>query len=95
MIINDSFCRKNLPKIVCPRVQLDHAMLVPAEEFSVASADDDRSVIIEPPSAHTGPGPVACRLISYELREGQVLMHAETACLIANFPIKSIVLFIV
>uniref|UniRef100_UPI00398E3204 hormone-sensitive lipase-like n=1 Tax=Pristiophorus japonicus TaxID=55135 RepID=UPI00398E3204 len=34
-------------------------------------ADPNLSVVITPPVAHSGPGPVQIRLISYELRDGQ------------------------
>lgn len=36
------------------------------------TADPKLTVTISPPLAHTGPGPVLVRLISYDLREGQV-----------------------
>ncbi|XP_048149193.1 hormone-sensitive lipase, partial [Corvus hawaiiensis] len=36
-----------------------------------------RSVTIAPPGAHTGPGPVHLRLLSYHLRQGQVRLRGR------------------
>lgn len=36
------------------------------------ASDSALTATVSPPIAHWGPGPVHMRLISYELREGQV-----------------------
>ncbi|XP_067172949.1 hormone-sensitive lipase isoform X2 [Apteryx mantelli] len=53
-------------------VRLSWALTVPPEPLELPlAADPARTVTIPPPVAHTGPGPVHMRLLSYELREGQ------------------------
>lgn len=55
------------------QVKVNRALSVPPVPFDLPLvADPHLTVTIEAPSAHTGPGPVQMRLISYELREGQV-----------------------
>ena len=63
---------KTLPLFVCPPVQIDKVITLPPEPIEIPLADSEETVSINPPIAHSGPGPVNCRLISYELREGQV-----------------------
>lgn len=56
------------------QVKVNRALSVPAVSFDLPLAADHRSfVTIAPPSAHIGAAPVLMRLISYDLREGQVL----------------------
>ncbi|XP_062454740.1 hormone-sensitive lipase [Rhea pennata] len=53
-------------------VRLCWALTVPPEPLELPlAADPALTVTIPPPVAHTGPGPVRMRLLSYELREGQ------------------------
>ena len=63
---------QTLPLFVCPPVQLDKVILVPPETFEIPAVGGGDPVRVTPPCAQTGPGPVSCRLISYELREGHV-----------------------
>lgn len=54
-------------------VKVSRLLSLPPDAFEMPMASDPkRLVTIAPPMAHTGPGPVLVRLISYELREGQV-----------------------
>lgn len=49
-------------------------MTVPPVTLRLPLASDPRlTVTVSPPIAHWGPGPVHMRLISHELREGQVM----------------------
>lgn len=55
------------------QVKVNRAFSVPPVPFDLPLAANHRtSVTIAPPSAHIGAAPVQMRLISYELREGQV-----------------------
>lgn len=54
-------------------VKVNRALSVPPVPFDLPLASNHRaSVTIAPPSAHIGSAPVQMRLISYDLREGQV-----------------------
>lgn len=56
------------------QVKVNRALSVPPMPFDLPLAANHRaSVTIAPPSAHIGTAPVQMRLISYDLREGQVL----------------------
>lgn len=56
------------------QVKVNRALSVPPATFDLPLAANHRaSVTIAPPSAHIGTAPVQMRLISYDLREGQVL----------------------
>ncbi|XP_044540334.1 hormone-sensitive lipase [Gracilinanus agilis] len=53
-------------------VRVSRALSLPPQAFEMPLASNPQlSVTISPPVAHTGPGPVLVRLISYDLREGQ------------------------
>ena len=55
------------------QVKVNRALSVPPVPFDLPLAANHRaSVTIAPPSAHIGTAPVQMRLISYDLREGQV-----------------------
>lgn len=57
-------------------VKVNRALSVPPVPFDLPLAANHRaSVTIAPPSAHIGSAPVQMRLISYDLREGQVTNH--------------------
>ncbi|KAL8219706.1 UNVERIFIED_CONTAM: hypothetical protein K2H54_031540 [Gekko kuhli] len=62
----------SLASMTSSQVQVSRALSVPPESFELPLAADPKlSVTITPPVAHTGPGSIQMRLISYELREGQ------------------------
>ena len=67
-----SFELQTLPLFVCPPVQIDKVITLPPEPIEMPLCNVEETISIHPPNAHSGPGPVNCRLISYELREGQV-----------------------
>lgn len=55
-------------------VKVNRALSVPPLAFDLPlTGNHRRSVTIAPPSSHIGTAPVLMRLISYDLREGQVL----------------------
>ncbi|XP_028976239.2 hormone-sensitive lipase isoform X2 [Esox lucius] len=57
-------------------VQVNLTLTIPPEPLFLPLASDPRlSTSVPPPLAHLGPGPVHMRLISHELREGQVILH--------------------
>lgn len=73
-----SFCLSLLPQslasMTSTQVKVNRALSVPPATFDLPLAANHRaSVTIAPPSAHIGTAPVQMRLISYDLREGQVL----------------------
>ncbi|XP_077115998.1 hormone-sensitive lipase isoform X2 [Ranitomeya variabilis] len=58
--------------IASTTVRINKTLSVPPEPLKMPlSSDPQRTVTINPPVAHSGPGPVHMRLISYQLREGQ------------------------
>ncbi|KAE8593609.1 hypothetical protein XENTR_v10019218 [Xenopus tropicalis] len=58
--------------IASTNVRINKCLSVPPEPLEMPLYSDPRlTVTINPPVAHTGPGPVHMRLISYQLREGQ------------------------
>ncbi|XP_018426687.1 PREDICTED: hormone-sensitive lipase isoform X2 [Nanorana parkeri] len=62
----------SLVGITSSTVRINKILSVPPEPLEMPlSSDPQRTVTINPPVAHTGPGPVNMRLISYQLREGQ------------------------
>ncbi|XP_055992577.1 hormone-sensitive lipase isoform X2 [Sorex fumeus] len=62
----------SLANMASVTVKVSRLISLPPEAFEMPmTADPKRMVTISPPLAHTGPGPVLVRLISYELREGQ------------------------
>ncbi|XP_013364131.1 PREDICTED: hormone-sensitive lipase isoform X2 [Chinchilla lanigera] len=62
----------SLANMASATVKVSRLLSLPPEAFEMPLTSDPRlTVTISPPLAHTGPGPVLIRLISYELREGQ------------------------
>ncbi|XP_078507435.1 hormone-sensitive lipase isoform X1 [Lissotriton helveticus] len=62
----------SLVNIASTTVRVNKALAVPPHTLELPLvADPQLSVTVMPPVAHTGPGAVHMRLISYELREGQ------------------------
>uniref|UniRef100_A0A8C5QH12 Hormone-sensitive lipase n=1 Tax=Leptobrachium leishanense TaxID=445787 RepID=A0A8C5QH12_9ANUR len=62
----------SLVGIASTTVRINKILIVPPQPIEMPLAmDPERRVTINPPVAHTGPGPVHMRLISYQLREGQ------------------------
>ena len=70
-----SFCPlpQSLANMASATVRVSRLLSLPPKAFDMPlTADPKLTVTISPPLAHTGPGPVLVRLISYDLREGQV-----------------------
>ncbi|XP_068097615.1 hormone-sensitive lipase isoform X2 [Hyperolius riggenbachi] len=62
----------SLVGIASTTVRINKTLTVPPEPLEIPLLSDPQlTVTINPPVAHTGPGPVHMRLISYQLREGQ------------------------
>ncbi|XP_049756757.1 hormone-sensitive lipase isoform X2 [Elephas maximus indicus] len=62
----------SLANMASATVRVSRLLSLPPETFEMPLATDPKlTVTISPPLAHTGPGPVLVRLISYDLREGQ------------------------
>jgi len=57
---------------VCPPVAIDKVIVLEPEAFDIPLADNSDVIHINPPCAHSGPGSVYTRLLSFEMREGQV-----------------------
>lgn len=65
---------QSLASMTSTHVKVNRALSVPPVAFDLPLTGNYRgSVTIAPPSAHIGTAPVLMRLISYDLREGQVL----------------------
>ncbi|XP_067575864.1 hormone-sensitive lipase isoform X4 [Pseudorca crassidens] len=63
----------SLANMTSATVRVSRLLSLPPITFEMPlTADPKVMVTISPPLAHTGPGPVLVRLISYDLREGQV-----------------------
>uniref|UniRef100_A0A3P9AEB9 Hormone-sensitive lipase n=1 Tax=Esox lucius TaxID=8010 RepID=A0A3P9AEB9_ESOLU len=70
--ITETEVLSGLASMTSTQVKVNRAISVPPVPFDLPLvADPHLTVTIAVPSAHTGPGPVQMRLISYELREGQ------------------------
>ncbi|XP_064613572.1 hormone-sensitive lipase-like [Liolophura sinensis] len=69
--ITETEIMQQLPSLVCPSVQVNELITLRPDVLTMTSSDGKREVTIQPPSAHTGPGPVNIRLISHDLRDGQ------------------------
>lgn len=64
---------QSLANMASATVRVSRLLSLPPEAFEMPlTADPKLTVTISPALAHTGPGPVLVRLISYDLREGQV-----------------------
>lgn len=69
-----SLLPQSLASMTSTQVKVNRALSVPPATFDLPLAANHRaSVTIAPPAAHIGTAPVQMRLISYDLREGQVL----------------------
>lgn len=69
---------QSLPLFVCPPVHMDKVIILPPIEFELPLVDGSGLAKVTVPCAHTGPGPVNTRLISYQLRHGQVVISNIT-----------------
>lgn len=64
---------QSLANMASATVRVSRLLSLPPITFEMPlTADPKVMITISPPLAHTGPGPVLVRLISYDLREGQV-----------------------
>ena len=64
---------QSLANMASTTVRVSRLLSLPPIAFEMPlTSDPELTVTISPPLAHTGPGPVLVRLISYDLREGQV-----------------------
>ncbi|XP_014438309.1 hormone-sensitive lipase, partial [Tupaia chinensis] len=62
----------SLANMASATVRVSRLLSLPPEAFEMPLTTDPKlTVTISPPLAHTGPGPVLVRLISYDLRDGQ------------------------
>lgn len=67
------FPPQSLANMASTTVRVSRLLSLPPEAFEMPLTSDPKlTVTISPPLAHTGPAPVLARLISYDLREGQV-----------------------
>lgn len=77
---------QSVASMTATQVGVCRALTVPPEPLELPlAADPSVTVTIAPPVAHTGPGPIHMRLLSYQLREGQVRgwrgCHAIWGCM--------------
>lgn len=65
-------------RIASNPVQVNFTLTVPPVALRLPLASDPNLLTtVSPPIAHWGPGPVHMRLLSYELREGQVRVQTS------------------
>ncbi|CAL1531773.1 unnamed protein product, partial [Lymnaea stagnalis] len=77
---SESSLMQQLPLFVCPSVDVNEVITLGPDAFELPLIDGSDTVVITPPCAHTGPGHVHTRLISANLREGQVgLINLNTS----------------
>ncbi|XP_037236611.1 hormone-sensitive lipase [Falco rusticolus] len=70
--LTESELLASVASMAAAQVGVCRALTVPPEPLELPlEADPKVTVTIAPPVAHTGPGPVHMRLLSYQLREGQ------------------------
>ena len=60
--------------VVCPPMAIDRVIVLQPDIFEIQKYKSDERVKITPPCAHCGPAPVNTRLLSYSLRQGQVII---------------------
>ncbi|XP_072325167.1 hormone-sensitive lipase isoform X4 [Scyliorhinus torazame] len=71
----------SLVTLTSTTVRVNKMLSVPPSPFEMPLlADPNLMVVITPPVAHSGPGPVQMRLISYELRDGQNSNELNELC---------------
>ncbi|KAM9224426.1 hormone-sensitive lipase isoform 2-T2 [Dugong dugon] len=62
----------SLANMASATVRVSRLLSLPPKPFEMPLAADAKlTITVSPPLAHTGPGPILARLISYDLREGQ------------------------
>lgn len=69
------FHSQAVPSLVCPAIKVNEVMYLMPEPFELPAVNTDNPtdmITITPPCAHTGPGTIKVRLMSFEPREGQV-----------------------
>lgn len=72
-VVMSIFSLQSLASMTSTQVKVNRALSVPPVAFDLPLAANHRaSATIAPPSAHIGIAPIQMRLISYDLREGQV-----------------------
>ncbi|KAK2497987.1 hypothetical protein MC885_001055 [Smutsia gigantea] len=70
--ITETEVLSSLANMASATVRVSRLLSLPPKALEMPlTADPKLTVTISPPLAHTGPGPVLVRLISYDLREGQ------------------------
>ncbi|XP_072122381.1 hormone-sensitive lipase-like isoform X3 [Mobula birostris] len=71
----------SLVTLTSTTVRVNKTLSIPPNHFELPLlVDPNLTVTITPPVAHSGPGPVQMRLISYELREGQESEELNRFC---------------
>lgn len=63
---------QEIPKWFCPNMALNEQWNLPAKDPLFIESTNGYYVKITPPSAHTGPGPVSLRVMSFKKRAGMV-----------------------
>lgn len=64
-------CSQHFPLFVCPALKVNTIFHIPAEPIEIVT-EQGETVHVAPPCSWSGLAPVQVRLMSYELREGQV-----------------------
>lgn len=79
-LLSPRTCLQGFSRMASSPVQVNLTLTLPPVALHMPLAADPRlTTSVSPPVAHWGPGPVHVRLISCELREGQVSRPAPGA----------------
>ena len=57
---------------MCPSIRVNHVFHLNPDPFEMMRSDGTETVIITAPCANTGPAPISVRLLSRQVRKGQV-----------------------
>jgi hormone-sensitive lipase len=63
---------QKVPSLICPSVRVNHVFTLAPDAFDMMRSDGSETITVTAPCANTGPAPVCVRLLSHDLRQGQV-----------------------
>lgn len=63
---------QKVPSLLCPSVGVNHLFSLAPDAFEMTQNEGCETVTVTAPCANTGPAPVCVRLLSRDLRQGQV-----------------------
>lgn len=79
---------QNVPLYMCPSMAVTKVITIEPVPFELPLADESGHMLISPPSAHIGVGPVTARLISSEYRSGQEVWFSPYGLRLLKTPLE-------